>query len=339
VVPGGDAPGVSRKRSPGPYLPPAPSQARWLRLAEDVIDAAWFRADARRNVLTIARLIGWAADWRTGRSRPTLARLMERSGLSRSSVKRWCRWLEQRGLLAVTEPGTTPQYRPGILYRADGSNLAREWQLAFPADTTEPPSGFSLREIPTQAPAREENTHKDRRTAADSTPPPSLPRLPTWPSNLNPQRRRERLRAAEQLRRDLPVLRRMSARAVRSALRVYFRAGWTVLDVRHALEVRPDGIRHLQTTAIHSPARWLAHRLSYWLSTDGTPIPPHGAELAARAERHQAEQDARREQLAAIRAQAGDYPAQASRAREMLIQARKARKFPGPSCTRAAPPR
>ena len=95
-----------------------PSQARWLRLAEDVIDAALLRADAHRNVLTIARLIGWSADWRTGLSRPTLARLMEGTGLSRRCVQNWLRWIEERGLLEVTELGTTPRFRPGILRRA-----------------------------------------------------------------------------------------------------------------------------------------------------------------------------------------------------------------------------
>jgi IclR helix-turn-helix domain len=307
----------NRQPEPFPVIP----QARWLRLAEDVIDAAWLRADARRNALTIARLIGWAADWRTGRSRPTLARLMERSGLSRSSVKRWCRWLEQRGLLAVTEPGTTPQYRPGILYRADGANLAREWRLALPAGTTEPPSGCSKSEIPAQA--REERLiHKDDRSAADSPTAPPPPEVTPWPLNRTPRRRSEALEAAEQLRRDLPVLRRMSARAVRSALREFFRSGFTVVDIKHALDVRPDGSRHIRTDAIRTPNRWLAYRLGLWRSADGTPLPPYSAELAARAERHRAEQDARRERETTVQAQVSDYSVQASQARAMLAAAR-----------------
>jgi Helix-turn-helix domain len=84
-----------------------------LRLAGDEADLALPRADARRNLLAVARVIGWSADRRSGRSRPTLARIVKVSGLSLRTVQRWCRWLEQRGLLTVLEPGVTAQYRPG----------------------------------------------------------------------------------------------------------------------------------------------------------------------------------------------------------------------------------
>jgi hypothetical protein len=233
-------------------------------------------------------------------------------------VQNWCRWLERRGLLAVLEPGTTAQFRPGILALGTG-NLAREWQLTpSPGhETCTPPPGNPDPERSRFAGAREDS-QTNRRSAADSTPPAPLPRLPQLPSNQNPQRRRERLAAAEQLRRDLPVFRQMSARAVRSAVRVYFAAGWTVADVEHALDHLPDCTRHIRTTVIHSPARWLAWRLGLWLSPDGTPLPPHSVKLAARAERHQAEQDHRRHQFAAMQARVGNYTAQASVARAML---------------------
>lgn len=161
----------------------------------------------------------------------------------------------------------------------------------------------------------------DRRCAPDSPSAPSPPELAHWPSDRNPQRRREVLAAAESLRRDLPVLWGVSARAVRSAVRAYFAAGWTVADVEHALDHLPDGSRHIRTDAVRSPARWLAYRLDLWRSADGTPLPPHTAELAEQAARHQAEQATYREALAATRAQVGDYRVQASRARAMLNRA------------------
>jgi hypothetical protein len=275
-------------------------------------------------MLAVARVIAWSADRHTGRSRPTLARIVKASRLCLRTVQRWCRFLEQHGLLTVLEPGVTAQYRPALL-ALGADSLAREWRLTLPlvSRTVTPPFGSDL-DSSLRRRAREAIHNKDRRCAADSTPPPSLPQVTPFPLNQKAQRRRGALAAAQMLRAELPVLRRMSARAVRSALRVYFRAGWTVLDVRHALEVRADGTRHIQTTAVHSPARWLAQRLGYWLAKDGTPRPPHSAELGARAERHRAGQAARREQLAAMQAQVGDYAAQASRAREMLA-ARKAR--------------
>lgn len=92
------------------------------------------------------------------------------------------------------------------------------------------------------------------------------------------------LEAAGSLRREHPVLRRMSARAIRSALRPYFAAGWTVADVRHALELRPDGSQHIHTEPPRFAAQWLAWRLARWLGADGAPVRPHSAQLADRAE-------------------------------------------------------
>jgi hypothetical protein len=278
-------PGVSPDRTYQPVIP----RAQWLRLATDEADAALLRADARRNLLAVARVIGWSANRSTGRSRPTLARIVTVTGLSLRTVQRWCRFLEQRGLLAVLEPGVTAQYRPAILALGTGS-LAREWQLMPPLvkQTVTPPFGVVL-DLGSQRSRAHEHKQADRRSAADSTPPPSLPQLIPWPPGQNPQRRREALAAAEQVRRDLPVLRRMSARAVRSAVRVYFRAGWTPADVAYALDHLPDGSRHIRTDAVRSPARWLAWRLGLWRSADGTPLRSHSAELAERAGRHRAE--------------------------------------------------
>lgn len=320
-------------------IPHVIPQATWLRLAVDEADRALLRADARRNVLAIARVIGWSADPRTGRSRPTLARIMAASGLSRRTVQNWTRWLERRGLLDVLEVGTTPDYRPALLALGTG-NLAREWRLTVHAvhGTCTPPVDLDLVvEGPSQARVRE-TPEMARRSAPDSIPPPSHPpaQVAQWPSGQTLQRRRERLAAAEALRRDLPVLRRMSARAVRSAIRSYFGAGWTVADVKHALDHRPDGSPHTLTTAVHSPASWLAWRLGLWRSADGAVLPPHSAGLAERARHHWAEAAERRAQLTAAAAQAGDYTVHAARARAMLAQALRGRRGdPGmPSASR-----
>jgi hypothetical protein len=325
---------LSQQRRVAPaadLIPHVIPRAAWLRLAVDEADRALLRADARRNVLAIARVIGWSADPRTGRSRPTLARIMAATGLCRRTVQNWTRWLERRGLLDVLEPGTTPDYRPALLALGTG-NLAREWRLTIPAvqRTCTPPVDLDLERTSSAGGRARETPETARRCAPDSTPPPSpvVPQAIPWPPDQNPQRRRDRLAAAETLRRDLPVLRRMSAVAVRSALRPHFAAGWTPADVRHALDHLPDGSPHIRTTEVHSPASWLAYRLSLWRSPDGAVLKPHSAELAARAASHQAAQDAQREQLKVVRSQAGDYPAQASIARAMLRQALADRRPP-----------
>lgn len=305
-------------------IPHVIPRATWLRLAADKADRALLRADARRNVLAIARVIGWSANPRTGRSRPTLARIMTVTGLGKRTVQRWCRWLETRGLLEVLEEGTTPDYRPALLALAEPGNLAREWRLTAPVHGTGTPPVVSDLVLVSPSQARASETpDMDRRSAADSTPPPShpVPQVIPWSSGQTPQRRRDRLAAAESLRRDLPVLRRMSALAVRSALRPHFATGWTAADVAHALDHQPDGTPHTLTSAVHSPTSWLAWRLAFWRSPDGAILPPHSAQLAARAAQHRAAAAAQREQLAGVRAQAADYLAQASIARAMLAEA------------------
>src|SRR6185437_6302664 len=307
--------------------------ARWLRAAEDAIDAACLggeitRADARRNVLVITRVIGWAADWDTGRTRPTLARLMEVSGLSRRCVQYWCRWIERQGLLEVLEPGTTPRFSPGILTGPDAGNLAREWRLTIPGDQTCTPPVLIFApgvepevSSPTRARARADTkSNEDRRSAPDSpfpsSPPPSRPRR----SPRKAQRRRERLTLAEDLRAEHPVLRRMSARALRSALRELFAAGWTPADVLYALDQLPDDSRHIHEDAVRSPAGWLASRMAHWLGPDGTPLAPHSVRLTERAEADRA----RPERVQPARAEPADPAPYAASARADLARIRAA---------------
>jgi hypothetical protein len=269
-----------------PAALPLVSQATWLRVAEEEIGAAPLRSDAHGNLLRIARLIGWSADWYTGRSRPTLARLQAVTGLSRRTCQRWCRWLEIRGVLVVLEPGVTPRFRPGILYRRGSSNLAREWQLALPVDRTGTPSEIRSY-LPAPTRTRGSQTQTDSRAAADSLTAPPPPVAPQWSLGRNPQQRGERLAAAETLRAEHPVLRRMSPRAVRSALRVYFQAGWTPADVLHALETLPGGEPHRFGERVGDPPRWIRWRLSWWWERRGDARQlrrPHSAELAERAQ-------------------------------------------------------
>jgi hypothetical protein len=246
---------------------------------------------------------------------------MAATGLSKRCVQRWCRWLEERGLLAVLEPGTTPQFRPAILALGTG-NLAREWQLAAAVveRSCTPPLPGDLDKSPPQARANQ-NPEKARRCAADSLATSSPPRLPTWPLRQNPQRRSEALAAAARLRADLPVLRALPAAAVRSAVRAYFAAGWTVADVEYALDHRPDGTAYRHTHQVRVPGRWLAWRLARWLDADGALLRPV-SQLRAKADRIRiAEQAGQRAYFAADRGATVDSTAPAARARQILAAA------------------
>jgi hypothetical protein len=104
-------------------LDPA-GQGPWLRALrrQPWVQAA--RVDARRNVLTVARLVALYAQWDTLESRPTWARLIARSGLSERTVARWLQELRVRGWLAHLEHGSTPTTRPMALAHLDGNRAA-----------------------------------------------------------------------------------------------------------------------------------------------------------------------------------------------------------------------
>lgn len=298
---------------------PAVPQRRWLALAQDAVDAAWLREDARRNVLVIARAIGWAADWRTGRSRPTLARLTDISGLSLRTVQRWCRWLEGAGLLVVTEPGSTPEFRPGILH-GSGGNLAREWRLVDPT-VTPPRSDLDQPGIcKPYAGARAE-----LQTDAAPRRLPDVPQPQPWARWRNPKTRGEALAAAAVVRSASPFHRRLSERSWRSIIRVYVVAGWCPGDILHALDWRPDGTPHWHTAPVLNPGAWARHRLSLWLDDQGSPVLAPSQRRAIEREHDQAVQRARRTARQRAAERRGDYPAWAARAREMITR-------PGTAC-------
>jgi hypothetical protein len=297
-------------------------QSRWLQLAEDEIDAAFLRADARRNVLAIARAVGWSADWHTSRSRPTLARLMEVSGLSLRTVQRWTRWLEHRGLLAVLEPGATAEFRPGILHR-DDPNRAREWLLTAPAVYgSDTPSGSesSGKASPRTREALRSGKVKTRMARAPrglSGVPPPVP-FAAW---RNPGNRAEGLAAAAVVLSRAPVLRDLSPRHVRHIARPFFAAGYSPGDILHCVDHEPDGRSHGYVTGVRHPAGWLRHRLSLWLSPAGVPVPSPGQLRAAERERVLAEQSARRRERERAAERPVDVAAHAARARELLSAA------------------
>lgn len=146
----------------------------------------------------------------------------------------------------------------------------------------------------------------DRRSAPDSLPRPSSAppgasqaasasaAAEAWPSDRNPQRRAEWLAAAESLRRDHLVLRRISSRMLRHLLRPYFQHGWDCSDVRAALEVLPSGEHHHHADRVRVPEAWLAARTSHWLGPDGQPLPSRSQLAAADRARVLADQARRR---------------------------------------------
>jgi hypothetical protein len=107
---------------------------------------------------------------------------------------------------------------------------------------------------------------------------------PLWPVSSTPQGTQDRVAAAATLQVLNPVFSRISVRFVASLLREWHLAGWTIADIRHALDHKPDGTRWTYDADIRHVPGWTRHRLAAWQDTNGTPTAsPTQRAAAARA--------------------------------------------------------
>lgn len=242
--------------------------AAWQRVAQAQVDVMPLRADARRGVQAVV--------WQLARiSRadctvmPTWERLVDGTGLSRSTVCRSLRRLRAAGLLTVLETGSTAATR-GRGGRGKGdANRAAKYGLTQPAST--PP-------VPATAPSARSGLSDPPRVTSvgglsflragarkQHCPDPS-----PWSMTATTNTRADELAAASALQALSLDLHPLSPRWVRSKIRPWLRAGWTVADLRHAIDHDPDGTPRTWTGTAANPAPWLTARLAAWI---GHPAP------------------------------------------------------------------
>lgn len=341
----GQVPGVSARTTP-PYPVPgkaaiyaavpggsrrARSQRAYLAALLADPELAGLRADARRSVLEVARVLARWASWRTMTAWRPRARIRAEVGSSRdparplsvSAYKRARQWLEGHGYLGLVEPAFSPMFSPGVLAGQAGPNRSPVFVLTTPrrrCQIRKPAGDQSLNGPLSRARSARDPVHaraKPSKVKTEMDPAargrPVLPPGGPAPHHC-PRTRGEALSAARVIQDRARDLRRISAEHVRSIARVYFRAGWIPADVVHALDHEPDGRQHGYTSGIGSPAHWAAYRLGLWLGPAGTPLPSRSQLVTAARERDQAEQARRR---AERRAPSG-YAEGAAAARAML---------------------
>jgi hypothetical protein len=268
----------------------------WLRAVQSHPAAAGLRSDAHRNLLAVAWAL--AVDARhDGSTMPTWGALVEQTGLGRRTVARWLAWLVAHQLLFVRETGSTPATRPA--WQDVQGNRAALYVLTRPkpVDGTGTPPATHVVSNPF---TREDASDSQAAFGGGA----SEPRV--WPRLRPAATKADRLRAAMQLRADLPVLRGMSAKAIRAATGQQLRAGWTLADIVFAIDHDPGGRQHWRETTVKNPYGWLRHRLALW---DGHPsrsalLNDQAAEAAAAAQRRRSEHQAA--SAAAIPAAASD---------------------------------
>ena len=292
----------------------ARSQRGYLRavVADPVIAA--LRADRRRAVLELARILARHADWRTMTSWRPRERACAEIGSSRdpskplsiSTYKRARRVLEECGFLGLVASAWTSSLRAGAL--DDGTGTCAVFVLTVPRHRGPLPADGDSPRV------------NEPLTGSHSEP------------GKAPRAREDRLESgalgqARDLQRRAPVLTRISAEAVRHMIKPFAAAGWTARDVLEAIDHAPDGRQHGFTSSVRHPAGWLRSRLSAWLAPDGAVRPSVSQQRAASAAVVRAGQAARRERERAVRAAAASpqqVRAHAAAAREAL-RARKTR--------------
>lgn len=325
------------------------SQGHWIKRVMKAIESSGLRADARRNLYEVAWQVMLRAGWIDHTARVCWDTAAAAAAVSRRALANWLRWLRENGFLGHVERGTTPRWRKQWQNALFGDqNRQPVYLLCAPIDGPVRPQE-PLLDLHSPAPAVDaQNDAQQLSTGTTCTPTfsnqPSLenpPHARAETSPWSPQTKQERQQAADQIRRaggsswhtatingqqqDILVrspLRAISTRYLAHIAREFWEAGWTVDDVRHAIDHRPDGTRHTATSAVLDPARWLRYRLNHWRDADGSPIASSWRRrLAATAQRN-AEQDA--EHMAAAVRNAAHVPLARSRARDAFRAVKQA---------------
>lgn len=273
-------------------------------------------------------------------------------GIKRATFHRVWRWLIDNNLLGWVAWGRQHEYKPANL-KADDDEKGDDkavYVLAVPAgidqgeapvatvdapvdiSETITPSGVAFSSYPPHG--REDNTttdgasHRLKSTwrgfaALAHRLLPALPVLPRGDMTVKASKNKREARASQEqfavtLKHFIPALnsRHISDKHLASVLRQqgFFAAGWTVNDIRFALDRRPDGTRwgHDGATGVGNLAKWLAYRLEPWRDEHGWPVQSRDqrqrteqAEAKARArlaqERMAADALVRAEQAAVLR--------------------------------------
>lgn len=315
----------------------ANNHGQWLLIVQRFVARLGKRADATRNLTTVAQALVRHACWSTSCTTSlTWERIGQIAGVSRSVVKRSLRLFWQRGYIARVAPGRSAKAKIAAGWSGDDAreNDAPVYMLTLPQRPTSsfgpPPttSGSLIRttraregNAPNRAAARPSHLSVVAASGHRATPPAASPTGPLWPSYARATRKDERVQACREMQARVPRLRALSDRYLASLTRDFMLAGWTLRDVLHALDHLPDGraqgfisdgqwVPYPGADRIPDDrlAHWVTFRLNHWRTQDGSPT----ESLSAKRERQYQAEETRRA--------ARDRAAAESRARREAVR-------------------
>jgi hypothetical protein len=256
---------------------------------------------------------------------PIWQRLQERFGFPAKSISNYFRRLRDWGALAVVATGRTAEFTPKSSGRTD--NEAAIYVLLEKVEE----EGVEKSSVP--VPNRAVNNPPHARAGEESklnidaaTPHASLKRAaqrrevnhqllnrkePLWdPNETTSARTKRERREAEHLAslelqfRSFP-LQRISTPHVAAICRPFFRAGWTIRDILHAIDWRPNTdarYHHDGANGVENTGAWLKFRLGKWVRKDGgfyrSPSQRREADRIQRAAERRAALERRERELA-----------------------------------------
>lgn len=275
-------------------LAPTPTEGIWWATLR-THPALNRRAHRRAATLRVGQAIINAHRRRSRTFAVTVERLCRAARVSASTLRRILSDLVRAGLLVKIASGRKKA-------KTETHAWANVWAMTIPATETDCPS-----------PARERDTSIPPRTRAKLTPAAAAqrayarhakdhhqdlePKAQRLDPSLTPRATRKQLKhLARCLQHHSPdALRTLGIQRLTRLTRCWFEAGWTVGDLLHALETRPDGTRWETAGAggMHSIPAWFCLRLRHWQTPTGTPTeaPSATRERARSAEARRRDQE------------------------------------------------
>ena len=278
----------------------ATSQVQWLRDVDAHLASLPLRADAKANRRAIARMVGFHAEWDDLVTRTlTWDTIASQTGLTRRSVARHLKALHEDGWIARVAAGRSAAAKKAAGWTGPTAdeNEAPVYALTCPTDDADinvtPPTHSGSRRFHARA--------RQGFSTGAAAPPESgdahavagvsLPGVPTspasivWSDHAQAKSKDERVWACEKLRRLGPTFRKLSARHLAFVFKDFFAAGWTLDDIRHAVEHLPNGqaqghfvdgewVPYSGSDGIPAArmAHWLTFRLAPWRDNAGQPL-------------------------------------------------------------------
>lgn len=326
---------------------PARHIIRWLRSIQDLAEFQLARKDLKANIWRFANALAQCPgfDPASMTIMPLWDRLEERFGFHKRSISNYFRRLRDWGVLGVVATGRTAAYTPKSSGRTDNEAaiyvLLEKAELELVEKTFVPVPKGAVNNPP-HARAGEDSKPQLEAASPLTSPKRAAQRRevnhqllnreePFWNPNATTnagtkraRREAERLASLELQFRSFP-LQRISTAHVAAVCRPFLRAGWTVKDLKHAIDWRPNTdamYHHDGANGVDNVGAWLKYRLGKWVRRDGgfyrSPSQKLAAEQAQRVAERRADHE-RREREQAERAQYTP-PAIGWRERVALVQ-------------------